>query len=172
MSPVTVVEKKDSKRQKQDPDEFKLVEEPDMAVLEWLLNHPDVPIDHRPGMKRYFELALQNNGSVSITYKRQPSGRFGADEMRFGKCSLHMKRVARAAAFGHLLVDVDLVNCHPSLLLQTAEECPSIAPENYELLSYYIENRDRVFEEEGPNHNPNDHNNADNNAHAHTVRSC
>lgn len=149
LSPVTVVEKMDSKRQKQDPDEFTLLEEPDMAVLEWLVEHPDVPIDHRPGMKRYFELALQNNGSVSITYKRQPSGRFGADEMRFGKCSLHMKRVARAAAFGHLLVDVDLVNCHPSLLLQTAEECPSIAPENYELLSYYIENRERVFEEEG-----------------------
>lgn len=149
LSPVTVVEKMDSKRQKQDPDEFTLVEQPDMAVMEWLVEHPDVPSDHRAGMKRYFELALRGAGSVSITYRRQPSGRFGVDEMRFGKCSLPMKRVARAAAFGHLLVDVDLVNCHPSLLLQTAEECSSIAPENYELLSYYIENRDRVFKEEG-----------------------
>lgn len=143
------MEKKDSKRQRQDPDEFTLVEKPDMAVLKWLLKHPDVPSDHRAGMKRYLELALRGAGSVSITYRRQPSGRFTADEMRFGKCSLHMKRVARAAAFGHLLIDVDLVNCHPSLLLQMAEECSTIAPKGYELLSHYIENRERVFEEEG-----------------------
>ena len=48
LSPVVIVmEKTGSKRLKQDPDEFTLVEKPDMAVLKWLLKHSDMPSDCR-----------------------------------------------------------------------------------------------------------------------------
>ena len=155
LSPITVPEAASagppSKRSRvfEDPDVLVLTERPDMAVLKWLQDHPGVPAGHSAGMAKYHDLAVQGEGGVSVTYRRQPSGRFIADERQFGKCSLLMKRAARSAAFGHRLVDVDAVNCHPSLLLEMAEGCAGIESKHYGLLARYIDNRELVFRSEG-----------------------
>ena len=90
-----------------------LVEKPDMEKLRLALTHPSVK--DPAGLRKYYAVAKAGGGAVTVTYTQKTSGRLYPDRTATGVSSIVQQRSLRSTLFTDTLVDIDLVNCHPTL---------------------------------------------------------
>ena len=140
-----------------DTDTITLTEHPDVDKVHWVVGHPDVHDEDRRGLRDYARAA--QSGEVQVTYTRRGPGRpypettvrnamTGLDDS-IGKVSTYQWRRVRATLFADSHIDVDIVNCHPRLLLALVKGCDAIQPECYAHLTEYVRDRDAIFGREG-----------------------
>ena len=130
--------------------EFKLTEQPDMDALgdvlmsNWLRN-TNSTIDEGDCVKGYYlywQMCSRGMGKVSITYKQRlyngvPYGRF-YPECGYMKSCTYQWSATRSAMFRDTETDIDIVNCHPSILNHICQNNGINAPQ----LAAYVKNRD------------------------------
>lgn len=122
-----------------------LVEKPDMEKLRLALTHPSVK--DPAGLRKYYAVAKAGGGAVAVTYNQKASGRLYPDRTATGVSSIAQQRNLRSTLFADTLVDIDLVNCHPTLLLIMAKEV--VGPDEYTRLELYVSDRSGVAESNG-----------------------
>ena len=134
------------------PDEFTLVERPNEDAAARVPLHRDIWPADRLGYHRYHHRVdssgnsnMPNRHCPPIAYKRHEYGRyFPADS--YVKSATVMWRRARAAIFHEGDIDIDIVNCHPKLLLwlmtEKAKEGDTPA---FDALATYCESRDDLI---------------------------
>ena len=116
-----------------------------MEKLRLALTHPSVK--DPAGLRKYYAVAKAGGGAVAVTYNQKASGRLYPDRTATGVSSIVQQRSLRSTLFTDTLVDIDLVNCHPTLLLIMAKEV--VGPDEYTLLELYVSDRSGVAESNG-----------------------
>ena len=121
-----------------------LVEYPSLQACKSVWKHPKVSDEDRCRVKTYCDRAIENGGSVSVDYNtKYECGRYYVtDASMHSACP--MPGVVRATLFSDTEHDVDIVNCHPNILMDIMEKhYPGGAL--YPHLTRYVENRDEIL---------------------------
>lgn len=125
-----------------------LTEYPNLESLARVIKIPCVYESDKRALSVYLESALRNNGSVRVHYEQNyyngtPYGRYYpkvANKMRTAQAQW---RHVRSALFAETETDIDIVNCHPTLLKYICDKhgikCKS--------LSQYVTDRDEFLEQ-------------------------
>ena len=115
---------------------FKLVEFPNMDMLNFI-THPDIYPDHKDRLLNYIQIA-KDKKCVEVTYTKEMYGRYFVHSKFIS--SIGMWNKIRSTLFGETEYDIDIVNCHPEILLGLFKkydvEC--------EFLAKYCESREEV----------------------------
>lgn len=124
-----------------DPMEFTLSEYVDTVALRRLMEHPDIPADDLRTLRRY-RSTMSPDGYRTVTYRPSEHGlgRIYAD--RGLSLQFFPKRIRHTLA-ADLYHDIDMVNAHPTLLLQLCDEKGWDVVE----LRRYVNNREAVLNE-------------------------
>lgn len=129
-----------------------LSEFPNIDTLEKLTRHSWVHEEHRDMLYSYLLEAQKKDGKVSISYipkkhKNEPLGRLYSSKPHM--CSAqNMWSRCRSALFSETELDIDMVNCHPKLLLSMCKKSPDhFSTETYSILQKYCENRQAMFDD-------------------------
>lgn len=109
-------------------------------------NGDKYPIDvYHNQVRNYLIRCIENNGNVKSTYKQKSNqGRFYVS--KFGIQSLQYK--LRGFLIHKNVIDYDIKNCH-LVLLENEFKKLNIDNYRYSTLTYYIQNRDKVLEDNG-----------------------
>lgn len=83
---------------------------------------------------------LDADGTIEVVYSREDYGRYYAD----GPCSTKLKRAIRADSLPDYYVDVDAVNCFPSLIKHLCQ-LHKIDKKEWSLLDKFVENRECIY---------------------------
>ena len=118
---------------------FKLIESPKIDNPN-IFRHPDIWDAHREGVKAYCDAVRQNNGDVEIEYKMKSEyGRYYAKTSKMKSCT-SMWNALRSTLFQDENYDIDIVNCHPNILLHLIGQA-----DDAECLSQYCNDRDKII---------------------------
>ena len=118
---------------------FTLTEAP--KLVPDLHRHPGIWEDQRQSVKLYCDEVKKGKGKVEIQYVMyRKYGRYLVKNSHMRSCTI-MYNSLRGPLFGDTEIDIDIVNCHPNILL-------SLVPENVdaEALASYCKNREQVIE--------------------------
>lgn len=121
-----------------------LVEYPNLKLCENVWKHPNIDDADRSRIKNYCDRALKM-GSVTVDYNtKYEYGRYYvSDPNSHSACPMPSK--VRATLFSEKEFDVDIVNCHPNILLEMFEEHYPESSSMYPQLTHYINNRDDIL---------------------------
>ena len=117
---------------------FKLVEFPNMDMLNFI-THPDIYPDHKERLLNYIQIA-KDKKCVEVTYSKDMYGRYFVHSNFMS--SIGMWNKIRSTLFGETEYDIDIVNCHPEILLGLFKKYDT----DCEFLAKYCESRDEVVE--------------------------
>ena len=117
---------------------FKLVEYPNMDMLNFI-THPDIYPDHRERLRNYIQIA-KDKKCVEVTYTKDMYGRYFVHSNFMS--SIAMWNKIRSTLFGDSDYDIDIVNCHPEILLGLFKKYDI----DCEFLAKYCESRDEIVE--------------------------
>lgn len=115
---------------------FKLVEYPNMAMLNFI-THPDIYPDHRERLLNYIQIA-KDKKCVEVTYTKEMYGRYFVHSNFMSSVAMWNK--IRSTLFGETEYDIDIVNCHPEILLGLFKKYNI----DCEFLAEYCESRDEI----------------------------
>ena len=125
---------------------FTLTETCDLIKLESVCNNPYIIKEDIPQLIEYYK-ELKSNGSITVDYKQKTIG--GISMGRFypeangRKLATYMWGAVRSELFKDINYDIDLENCHPTLLLNICKD--NGFPCKH--LSRYVANRDDFIED-------------------------
>ena len=117
---------------------FTLTETPKLVTD--LYRHPAIWEDQRQSVKLYCDAVKKGKGKVLVEYVMyRKYGRYFVKRSNMRSCTI-MYNAFRGPLFGDTEIDIDIVNCHPNILL-------SLVPESFdaEALSFYCNNREQVI---------------------------
>lgn len=103
-------------------DKLVLFEKPNLFECRRVWKHPDIAPAQKLLILRYCESALEaEDGMIKITYEKEGPGRYWVKESKGNRqwrstCTQMNSRV-RAVLFEKTEVDIDIVNCHPNIVL-------------------------------------------------------
>jgi predicted transposase YbfD/YdcC len=117
---------------------FKLVEYPNLALLNFI-THPDIYPEHRERLLNYIQIA-KDKKCVEVTYTKEQYGRYFVNGNFMS--SINMWNKIRSTLFGETEYDIDIVNCHPEILLGLFKKYEY----ETEYLAKYCESRDKIIE--------------------------
>ena len=117
---------------------FKLVEYPNMDMLNFI-THPDIYPDHKERLLNYIQIAKVKK-CVEVTYTKEMYGRYFVHSNFMS--SIAMWNKIRSTLFGETEYDIDIVNCHPEILLGLFKKYDT----DCEFLAKYCESRDEIVE--------------------------
>ena len=127
--------------------EITFIETPNLEKLKEICNSPYLYKESVNSYIAYYQQALIT-GNIEITYKqnlynRTPYGRFyPKHESKYVACATYQWSCARADIFSDTETDIDIVNCHPTLLNNLCNEYGV----NNHYLSMYVNDRDKFFD--------------------------
>ena len=116
---------------------FKLVEYPNMNMLNFI-THPDIYPDHRERLLNYIQIA-KDKKCVEVTYTKDMYGRYFVHSNFMSSVAMWNK--VRSTLFGETEYDIDIVNCHPEILLGLFKKYDV----DCEFLAKYCESRDEII---------------------------
>ena len=144
--------------------DIELIEIPNIKNIEKLLKSDLLQlVKHKSGLyenERHhlesYKSLIDINNEVKVRYvKKDKYNFFGRSYCKAHMGAIALRREIRGTIFGDIYTDIDIVNCHPSLILQIAQmyeiECPQLT--NYvtnrtkvlsEVMNYYKVNRDQA----------------------------
>ena len=123
----------------------RLREYPNLEYCKDIYRHPAVKEEHVVRLKKYCDEALEK-GYVDVEYSTNyDGGRYYTTNTKQLACC-PMSKSVRATLFGETEYDVDIENCHFSILLWLLEKH---FPDGgfYDKLYEYVNNRNRIIEE-------------------------
>ena len=129
---------------------MKLVEFPNSKFIDKIYEHPEIYVNDKARLYKYLSSAVEVDGrhQVEIQYQQHlfngiPMGRYYNLD---GKLSaMYQWSRIRSSLYGETELDVDIINCHPTILHQLAQKLlPSF---NGPTLKNYIDNRDSIIDD-------------------------
>jgi len=126
-----------------------LTEYPNVEALKQILELPFIDKKDKPALEAYFKLAKSNDGAVNIHYAQRhyngnPYGRYYPDLKIKGqsvRTAQAQWRHVRSALFAETETDIDIVNCHPTILSNICKINRVSSP----YLDSYVANRDQFI---------------------------
>lgn len=115
---------------------FKLVEYPNMDMLNFI-THPDIYPEHRERLLNYIQIA-KDKKCVEVTYTKEMYGRYFVHSNFMSSVAMWNK--IRSTLFGETEYDIDIVNCHPEILLGLFKKYDV----DCEFLAKYCESRNEI----------------------------
>ena len=120
---------------------FKAVETPDIYALHTLVDNPElVGDDGQHEMLRQYFLKCREKG-VKVKYGYSADAKTHGRQFAIGPSLQGMRRNLRHTITKGLYTDYDIVNAHPTFLMQYCEKHDL----DHDALKFYIENRDRCL---------------------------
>jgi len=117
---------------------FKLVEYPNLSLLNFI-THPDIYPEHKERLLNYIQIA-KDKKCVEVTYTKEQYGRYFVHSNFMSSVSMWNK--IRSTLFGETEYDIDIVNCHPEILLGLFKKHDY----DTEYLTKYCRCRDEIIE--------------------------
>lgn len=121
---------------------MELTEHPDVNMVREYASHEDVWKEYRPQLQRLSQ-KVSSDGSLTVKYARKDGARFYASNQ--GISATTMWGEIRSGIYGRRDIDVDIVNCHPSILLQLMRQRLKEDDDLLQLLTDYVRNRDECL---------------------------
>lgn len=116
---------------------MQLIEYPNIKFLNcW--KHPDINEKQRKSLKLYCDSVV--DGKIDINYSKKQFGRYYANNTKLLSCIVQNSAV-RSLLFGETEYDIDIVQCHLSILLDLSNEF-NISNKH---LTALCENRENIF---------------------------
>tara|TARA_R110001606_G_scaffold398862_1_gene579295 strand:- start:1684 stop:3912 length:2229 start_codon:yes stop_codon:yes gene_type:complete len=116
---------------------MELTEILDVGMLGEYASHEDIWKDYRPRLQKLLA-KMGNTGSLTVKYTRKDGGRFYGNQPI---SATTMWGEIRSGIYGHRDIDVDIVNCHPAILLQLMRKRLSADDDILSMLTEYIADR-------------------------------
>jgi hypothetical protein len=126
----------------------------DLATLEKVARHVDIYDADRARFEGLLRQVKKNGGKLKVVYRQKkvkvddediPFGRYYPDAMY---STTYMWNRARASLFSNSEVDVDVVSCHPNLVLAYCEKIKDngqMEEHSYTKIKEYAEHREEVI---------------------------
>jgi len=126
-----------------------MTEYPNVDALKQVLKLPFINKGDRPALEAYLKLAESNAGAVNIHYSQRyyngnPYGRYYPDLKVAGqsvRTAQGQWRNVRSALFADTETDIDIVNCHPTIISNICKMNRISSPQ----LDSYVANRDQFI---------------------------
>lgn len=126
-----------------------LTEFPNVEALKQVIELPFIDKGDKPALEAYLKLAESNDGAVNIHYSQRhyngnPYGRYYPDLKVKGqsvRTAQAQWRHVRSALFAETETDIDIVNCHPTILSNICKVNRISSPH----LDSYVADRDKFI---------------------------
>lgn len=126
-----------------------LIEFPNVEALKQILELPFIDKKDKPALEAYMKLAQSNEGAVHVHYSQRyyngsPYGRYYPDLKVKGqsvRTAQAQWRHVRSALYSETETDIDIVNCHPTILSNMCKVNRISSP----YLDSYVANRDQFI---------------------------
>jgi hypothetical protein len=123
---------------------MQLTEKLDVGMLREYASHEDIWKDYRPLLQK-LSCIVGNTGSLTVKYTRKDGARFYGDQPI---SATTMWGELRSGIYGNHDIDVDIVNCHPTILLQLMHKRLSKDDSTLSILTEYVADRDACLKKQ------------------------